>query len=158
MLLCLKLSFCPRIVFFSGFFIFTWVTSAPEEERIGWILLTCCCPALLIRTLVGWGWQGITEQLLSDKLNWGNHKQNAQKRAAETHWPIALNQLSVLGPSGKQEENLELSLEVVKYRMSQKRNSKKFGAIQIWGWGGGEVLHILWQLTYWKFTIMETEI
>lgn len=54
-------------------------TSTPEEEWIGWILLTYCYPALLIWTFVGWGWQGITKQLLSDKLDWSNHKQDAKK-------------------------------------------------------------------------------
>lgn len=70
-----SLELCFSVVFF----IFTWVTSAPEEEWIGWILLTCCCPALLMWTFVGWGWQGITNQLLSDKLNWGDHKQDGKK-------------------------------------------------------------------------------
>lgn len=110
---------------------------------VGWILLTCCYPTLLIRTFVGWGWQGITKHLLSDKLNWGNHKQDVHKRATGTHWPIALNQLSVLEPAGKQGRNQELSLDKLSTTWVRSIILKGFGAIQVCWWeqGGRSVTH-----------------
>ena len=48
------------------------------------------------------GWQGITKQLLSDKLNQGNRKQDVQKKKKPLrHTGHALNQLFVLGLLGK---------------------------------------------------------
>lgn len=104
--LSLKQSFRPRIVFFSGFFIFTWCDSnlSPEEEGIGWILLTLCSPALLIRTLIGWGWQGITKQLLSDKLKLRQPQAGCAKRSPWDTLTHCSEPALCAGPAGKQEE------------------------------------------------------
>lgn len=70
-------------MFFSGFFIFAYVTSAFRGGRDWLGSADTSAPHLCWCAHSRWGWQGITKQLLSDKLNQGNRKQDVQKKS---HW------------------------------------------------------------------------
>lgn len=97
--------------------------------------------------------------MLSDKLNQGNRKQDVQKKTTETHWPCSEPTVYARTTGKEEKKNLEPTLEQsFEVHHESEVQFQRFGAIQIWGWAGGGVLHILWRLTYWKFTIMETEI